>query len=58
MFSPQFFREANETYSGLQKEHENVRKKFACDKKTSLENLLELLKGLEVRSTPQLGSGN
>ncbi|XP_028260651.1 desmoplakin-B isoform X2 [Parambassis ranga] len=43
----QFFKEANETYSTLQKEHESVRKKFTCDKNTSLENLLELLKGLE-----------
>ncbi|XP_071342654.1 desmoplakin-B-like isoform X2 [Trachinotus anak] len=43
----QFFKEANETYSVLQKEHESVRKKFTCDKNTSLENLLELLRGLE-----------
>ncbi|XP_041790693.1 desmoplakin isoform X2 [Chelmon rostratus] len=43
----QFFKEANETYSTLQKEHETVRKKFTSDKNTSLENLLELLKGLE-----------
>ncbi|XP_062251123.1 desmoplakin-B isoform X1 [Platichthys flesus] len=43
----QFFREANDTYSNLQKEHESVRKKFTCDKNTSLENLQELLKGLE-----------
>ncbi|KAM9358192.1 desmoplakin-B [Symphorus nematophorus] len=43
----QFFKEANETYSNLQKEHESVRKKFTCDKNTSLEDLLELLKGLE-----------
>ncbi|KAG7514579.1 desmoplakin-like isoform X1 [Solea senegalensis] len=43
----QFFKEANETYSSLQKEHENVRKKFTCDKNTSLENLLDLLKELE-----------
>ncbi|XP_042272853.1 desmoplakin-like isoform X2 [Thunnus maccoyii] len=43
----QFFKEANETYSSLQKEHEMVRKKFTCDKNTSLENLVELLKALE-----------
>uniref|UniRef100_A0A7N8Y7P9 Desmoplakin b n=1 Tax=Mastacembelus armatus TaxID=205130 RepID=A0A7N8Y7P9_9TELE len=43
----QFFKEANETYSTLQKEHETIRKKFTCDKNTSLENLLELLRGLE-----------
>ncbi|XP_064848997.1 desmoplakin-B-like isoform X1 [Oncorhynchus masou masou] len=43
----QFFKEANETYSKLQKEHENIRKKFTCDKGTSLENLTELLRNLE-----------
>ncbi|XP_074492378.1 uncharacterized protein LOC141768198 isoform X1 [Sebastes fasciatus] len=43
----QFFKEANETYSGLQKEHETVRMKFACDKNTSLEDLMEFLQGLE-----------
>ncbi|KAK7889859.1 hypothetical protein WMY93_025419 [Mugilogobius chulae] len=43
----QFFKEANETYTSLQKEHETVRKRFTCDKETPLENLLELLKGLE-----------
>ncbi|XP_075901736.1 desmoplakin-B isoform X2 [Nelusetta ayraudi] len=43
----QFFKEANETYSNLQKEHESVRKKFPCDRDTSLEGLLELLKALE-----------
>ncbi|XP_068175111.1 desmoplakin-like isoform X1 [Antennarius striatus] len=43
----QFFKEANETYSNLQKEHETVRKKFTCDRNTSLADLLELLKGLE-----------
>uniref|UniRef100_A0A8C4GWH8 Desmoplakin b n=1 Tax=Dicentrarchus labrax TaxID=13489 RepID=A0A8C4GWH8_DICLA len=42
-----FFKEANETYSNLQKEHETVRKNFTCDKNTSLEDLLELLRGLE-----------
>ncbi|XP_029285435.1 LOW QUALITY PROTEIN: desmoplakin-B [Cottoperca gobio] len=43
----QFFKEANETYAVLQREHETVRKKFTCDKNTSLENLIELLRGLE-----------
>ncbi|KAK5869480.1 hypothetical protein PBY51_024190, partial [Eleginops maclovinus] len=43
----QFFKEANETYSNLQSEHETVRKKFICDKNTSLEDLLETLNGLE-----------
>ncbi|KAM6922036.1 desmoplakin-B [Xenentodon cancila] len=43
----QFFKEANETYSALQKEHEMVRKKFTCDKNTSLEDLQVLLSGLE-----------
>uniref|UniRef100_A0A3P8QZS9 Desmoplakin b n=1 Tax=Astatotilapia calliptera TaxID=8154 RepID=A0A3P8QZS9_ASTCA len=43
----QFFKEANETYSALQKEHETVRKNFICDKNTSLETLQELLRNLE-----------
>ncbi|XP_072543154.1 desmoplakin-A isoform X1 [Salminus brasiliensis] len=43
----QFFKEANETYTKLQKDHENIRKKFTCDKATSLENLTDLLKNLE-----------
>ncbi|XP_029560963.1 desmoplakin isoform X2 [Salmo trutta] len=43
----QFFKEANETYSKLQKDHETIRKKFTCDKGTPLENLTELLKNLE-----------
>uniref|UniRef100_A0A4W5QQK1 Desmoplakin n=1 Tax=Hucho hucho TaxID=62062 RepID=A0A4W5QQK1_9TELE len=43
----QFFKEANETYSKLQKEHENIRRKFTSDKNTPLENLLDLLNGLE-----------
>ncbi|KAJ8276853.1 hypothetical protein GJAV_G00068640 [Gymnothorax javanicus] len=43
----QFFKEANETYCKLQKEHENVRKKFTCDKKTPLETLQEMLRNLE-----------
>lgn len=46
--SQQFFKEANDTYSNLQKEHETVRKNFPCNKNTSLEDLLELLRGLEV----------
>lgn len=44
----QFFKEANETYAKLQKEHETIRSKFTCDKNTSLDNLVELLKNLEV----------
>lgn len=51
-----FFKEANETYSNLQKEHEMVRKKFTCDKNTSLEDLLELLKGLEVQQILMLAT--
>ncbi|XP_035285600.1 desmoplakin isoform X1 [Anguilla anguilla] len=43
----QFFKEANETYGKLQKEHENIRKKFTCDKGTSLEMLMELIKNLQ-----------
>ncbi|XP_053186180.1 desmoplakin-A isoform X2 [Scomber japonicus] len=43
----QFFKEANETYAKLQKEHETIRSKFTCDKNTSLDNLVELLKYLE-----------
>ncbi|KAM7400562.1 hypothetical protein PAMA_004985 [Pampus argenteus] len=43
----QFFKEANETYAKLQKEHEIVRSKFSCDKNTSLDTLSELLKNLE-----------
>uniref|UniRef100_A0A671LQV0 Desmoplakin-like n=1 Tax=Sinocyclocheilus anshuiensis TaxID=1608454 RepID=A0A671LQV0_9TELE len=43
----QFFKEANETYSRLQKDHESIRKKFTCDKNTPLENLTEMLKNLE-----------
>ncbi|XP_044076568.1 desmoplakin-like isoform X2 [Siniperca chuatsi] len=43
----QFFKEANETYAKLQKEHETIRTKFTCDKKTPLDNLTELLKNLE-----------
>uniref|UniRef100_A0A3B3V5Z3 Desmoplakin n=1 Tax=Poecilia latipinna TaxID=48699 RepID=A0A3B3V5Z3_9TELE len=43
----QFFREANDTYKNLQKEHETIRKIFTCDKNTPLEDLQELLKGLE-----------
>uniref|UniRef100_A0A3B1K9N4 Desmoplakin a n=1 Tax=Astyanax mexicanus TaxID=7994 RepID=A0A3B1K9N4_ASTMX len=43
----QFFKEANETYTKLQKDHENICKKFTCDKSTPLENLTELLRNLE-----------
>ncbi|XP_030015841.1 desmoplakin-A isoform X2 [Sphaeramia orbicularis] len=43
----QFFKEANETYAKLQKQHETIRHKFTCDKNTPLENLVELLKNLE-----------
>ncbi|GAA6234013.1 desmoplakin isoform X2 [Lates japonicus] len=43
----QFFKEANETYSKLQKQHETIRSKFTCDKNTQLDNLIELLKNLE-----------
>ncbi|RVE73705.1 hypothetical protein OJAV_G00033760 [Oryzias javanicus] len=42
-----FFKEANDTNTALQTEHELIRKKFSCDKDTSLEDLMELLKGLE-----------
>ncbi|KAK3546606.1 hypothetical protein QTP70_030638 [Hemibagrus guttatus] len=43
----QFFKEANETYSKLQKDDENLRKKFTCNKTTPLESLSELLRNLE-----------
>ncbi|XP_016095801.1 desmoplakin-like [Sinocyclocheilus grahami] len=43
----QFFKEACEMNSKLQKEHDNIRKNFSCDKSTALHNLLELLQGLE-----------
>ncbi|XP_067370020.1 desmoplakin-B-like isoform X1 [Channa argus] len=43
----QFFREVDETFENLKKEHGTVRTKFKCDKNTSLEDLLELLKNLE-----------
>uniref|UniRef100_A0A8C2GGA6 Desmoplakin b n=1 Tax=Cyprinus carpio TaxID=7962 RepID=A0A8C2GGA6_CYPCA len=43
----QFFKEAVEMNSKLQKEHDNIRKNFSCDKSTVLPNLLELLQGLE-----------
>ncbi|XP_033506002.2 desmoplakin-A isoform X3 [Epinephelus lanceolatus] len=44
----QFFKEANETYAKLQKEHEMIRSKFSCDKNTPLENLNDLLRNLEM----------
>uniref|UniRef100_A0A672NHA9 Desmoplakin n=1 Tax=Sinocyclocheilus grahami TaxID=75366 RepID=A0A672NHA9_SINGR len=43
----QFYKEASEMNSKLQKEHNNIRKNFSCDKSTALHNLLELLQGLE-----------
>ncbi|XP_068593736.1 desmoplakin-A-like isoform X2 [Cebidichthys violaceus] len=43
----QFFKEANETYAKLQREHESIRNKFTCDKNTPLDNLTELLRNLE-----------
>ncbi|XP_058490501.1 desmoplakin-A isoform X2 [Solea solea] len=43
----QFFKEANDTYAKLQKQHETIRTKFPCDKNTPLENLTDLLKNLE-----------
>ncbi|CAL8279824.1 unnamed protein product [Lota lota] len=43
----QFFKEANETYSKLQRQHEHIRNKFMCDKQTPLETLQDLLKNLE-----------
>ncbi|XP_012772261.2 desmoplakin-A isoform X2 [Maylandia zebra] len=44
----QFFKEANETYMKLQKQHETIRSKFTCDKNTPLDKLTELLKNLET----------
>ncbi|XP_051989669.1 desmoplakin-like isoform X2 [Xyrauchen texanus] len=43
----QFFKEANETYTKLQSDHDGIRKKYTCDKTTPLENLTEMLKNLE-----------
>ncbi|KAM9761642.1 desmoplakin-B isoform 1-T1 [Menidia menidia] len=43
----QFFKEAHDTYGALQKEKEMIQKTFQCDKNTSLEDLQELLKGIE-----------
>ncbi|XP_050985774.1 desmoplakin-A isoform X1 [Labeo rohita] len=43
----QFFKEANETYTRLQKDHESICKKFTSDKNTPLESLTEMLKNLE-----------
>ncbi|XP_075954410.1 desmoplakin-A-like [Anarhichas minor] len=43
----QFFKEANETYAKLQREHESIRNNFTCDKNTPLDNLTELLRNLE-----------
>lgn len=44
----QFFVEANDTNKALQKVHETLRKRFVCDKNTSLEDLQEILENLEV----------
>ncbi|KAM4551600.1 desmoplakin-A isoform 3-T3 [Odontesthes bonariensis] len=44
----QFFKEANETYAKLKRDHEMIQSKFTCNKNTSLENLNELLKNLEM----------
>ncbi|XP_048863258.1 desmoplakin-like isoform X1 [Brienomyrus brachyistius] len=43
----QFFKDANETYSKLQNQHDTMRKRFACNRGTPLETLQELLKNLE-----------
>ncbi|XP_017277923.1 desmoplakin-like isoform X1 [Kryptolebias marmoratus] len=43
----QFFKDANETYAKLQKQHEAIRNRFVCNKSTTLENLADLLKNLE-----------
>ncbi|XP_052404542.1 desmoplakin-A isoform X2 [Carassius gibelio] len=43
----QFFKEANETYTRLQKDQDRIRTKFTCDRNTPLENLTEMLKNLE-----------
>ncbi|KAI5611195.1 desmoplakin isoform X1, partial [Silurus asotus] len=42
-----FFKEANETYTKLQKDDETLRKTFTCNKNTPLETLTGLLKNLE-----------
>ncbi|XP_072220757.1 desmoplakin-A isoform X2 [Leuresthes tenuis] len=44
----QFFKEANETYAKLKRDHEMIKSTFTCNKNTPLENLTELLKNLEV----------
>ncbi|KAM4548895.1 desmoplakin-B [Odontesthes bonariensis] len=46
----QFFKEAHETYSALQKEKETIQKIFTCDKNTSLEDLQELSAGIESKN--------
>ncbi|KAJ3595119.1 hypothetical protein NHX12_004424 [Muraenolepis orangiensis] len=43
----QFFKDANETYGKLQRQHEHIRNKFTCDKQTPLETLQDLLRNLE-----------
>ncbi|TRY88990.1 hypothetical protein DNTS_032291 [Danionella cerebrum] len=42
-----YSQETTEMNAKLQKEHENIRKSFACDKNTPLNGLLELQQGLE-----------
>ncbi|XP_056620047.1 desmoplakin-B isoform X5 [Triplophysa dalaica] len=43
----QFFTETKLMNIKLQKEHDNIRKNFTCDKTTPLHSLLELIQGLE-----------
>ncbi|KAI7799337.1 desmoplakin-B isoform X3 [Triplophysa rosa] len=43
----QFFKETTQMNSKLQKEHDNIRKNFTCEKSTPLHSLLELLQELE-----------
>ncbi|KAJ8247214.1 hypothetical protein COCON_G00234610 [Conger conger] len=43
----QFFKEANEMRIKLQEEHENIHKRYTCDRDTPLEKLQDLLKNLE-----------
>ncbi|XP_077573490.1 desmoplakin-B isoform X2 [Stigmatopora nigra] len=44
----QFFKEAHETCRSLQRQRESIHERFSCDKNTSLKNLVDLLKGLEM----------
>ncbi|XP_061111873.1 desmoplakin-A-like [Conger conger] len=43
----QFFKEANEMRIKLQEEHENIHKRYTCDRDTPLEKLQDLLNNLE-----------